>query len=263
MNRISIVREGEIPCSCAVLKSCSNFYETIQDGSLTCSYTKRKSFFLFPASESARQTGAASTKNERDKPIATKSAFTVCWFLLVFTITTSCSIACCEYKQAEKKKKQRNNFLRRKNIIGKKNKQNNHNMVAKSFSSPSSLLVLLLSLLLLSGDHRHTFCHAQTPEPSAATMEPSTEPSILPTGTDQWNGCYDVNDPSALVTVGQKTTICFVIADGIDWREERQYLRLHFQPVADTYSRFHVPRCKCQVVVVFFFSYFQQVKLPL
>lgn len=62
-----------------------------------------------------------------------------------------------------------------------------------------------------------------------------------PTG---WEGCVDPENRDALVTIGEKTTICLVIADGVDWSFERQYMRLHFQPIADEYSRFHVPNCK-------------------
>lgn len=43
------------------------------------------------------------------------------------------------------------------------------------------------------------------------------------------------------VTIGEPTTICLNIADGANWTSSRTYLRLNFQPIADQYSRFHVP----------------------
>lgn len=77
-----------------------------------------------------------------------------------------------------------------------------------------------------------------------------TEVPITPAPTSlSWQGCEDpVNGPS-LVTIGEKTTICLVISDGPDWSGPRSYMRLNFQPIADTYSRFHVPNSFKQLVI--------------
>jgi hypothetical protein len=89
----------------------------------------------------------------------------------------------------------------------------------------SRILPLWLGLrLVLAQD-------AETGSPTGAPTSP------------EWGGCVDPDDREALVTVGKKTTICLVLGDGIDWAEPRTYMRLHFQPIADDYSRFHVPNC--------------------
>mmetsp|Transcript_50151 Transcript_50151/g.76277 ORF Transcript_50151/g.76277 Transcript_50151/m.76277 type:complete len:280 (+) Transcript_50151:128-967(+) len=86
----------------------------------------------------------------------------------------------------------------------------------------------LLSLLTLLSWH----CQAQDP----------TSPPTPTVNADVWGGCVDPENRGALVTIGQKTTVCLVIGDGVDWQKQRTYMRLHFQPIADDYSRFHVPR---------------------
>jgi hypothetical protein len=73
-------------------------------------------------------------------------------------------------------------------------------------------------------------CKAQENATSAPTVAP-----------DVWGGCQ--YDPNAKVTIGDPTTICFNVADGVDWGEKVSYLRLNFEPAADEYSRFHVPGC--------------------
>jgi hypothetical protein len=94
--------------------------------------------------------------------------------------------------------------------------------------SGTTQLVFLLALLSWHG--------TQAQEPTAAPV----------VNEDVWGGCVDP-DPEkrgALVTIGQKTTVCLVIADGVDWQKQRTYMRLHFQPIADSYSRYQVPSCK-------------------
>ena len=88
----------------------------------------------------------------------------------------------------------------------------------------------IISLLLALLWH----CHAQ--DPTEAPVEQPNE--------DAWGGCVDPSNRGALVTIGKKTTVCLVIGDGVDWQTQRTYMRLHFQPIADQYSRFLVPNCK-------------------
>ena len=78
----------------------------------------------------------------------------------------------------------------------------------------------------------------------AETVSPTTISPTTQTTTDGWGGCVDPETGSSTVTIGEKTTICLVVADGVDWQAERTYMRLHFQPIADQYSRFVVPQCK-------------------
>jgi hypothetical protein len=58
-----------------------------------------------------------------------------------------------------------------------------------------------------------------------------------------WSGCVDPNNPGALVTIGQKTTVCLQIGNSENWGAGVEYIRLSFQPQGDEYSRFHVPNC--------------------
>lgn len=68
-------------------------------------------------------------------------------------------------------------------------------------------------------------------------------PTVAPTSTP-WGGCVDPSNRGAKVTIGERTTVCLVIANGVDWQEERKYIRLNFRPIADQYSRFTVPDCE-------------------
>ena len=60
----------------------------------------------------------------------------------------------------------------------------------------------------------------------------------------QYTGCVDPSDPTALVTIGEKTTVCLQIGNSLDWSSGVQYTRVSFQPEADKYTRFHLPNCK-------------------
>lgn len=73
--------------------------------------------------------------------------------------------------------------------------------------------------------------------------------------TVEWGGCEDPVDGAKKVTIGEKTTVCLTIADGTNWTESRQYIRVNFQPIADEYSRFAIPQC------TFLFSCFLWLEL--
>ena len=92
----------------------------------------------------------------------------------------------------------------------------------------------LLSCLCLLGSN--VVADQPPPEDTAA-------PTMAPTATP-WGGCVDPNDRNTLVTIGKPTTICLVLTDGPDWNVVKTYMRLNFKPIADEYSRFHVPECK-------------------
>lgn len=63
-----------------------------------------------------------------------------------------------------------------------------------------------------------------------------------------WTGCVDPVKGYELVTIGQPTTICLVLANNGDWSTEMDYVRINFQPIADYYSRFHVPKSFQQLI---------------
>jgi len=63
-----------------------------------------------------------------------------------------------------------------------------------------------------------------------------------------WTGCVDPVKGYELVTIGQPTTICLVLANNGDWSIEMDYVRINFQPIADYYSRFHVPKSFQQLI---------------
>jgi len=75
----------------------------------------------------------------------------------------------------------------------------------------------------------------------------TTPPTALST-FEGWQGCNDPVTGYQLVTIGQPTTICVVLANSPNWTEKMQYMRLNFQPIADEYSRFHVPQSYQQLV---------------
>jgi hypothetical protein len=78
------------------------------------------------------------------------------------------------------------------------------------------------------------------PDPSAGP------PTASPENT--WSGCVDPMNGYQPVTIGQKTTVCLVLANDGDWSTATDYMRLNFQPIADEYSRFHVPDSFTQLV---------------
>jgi hypothetical protein len=62
----------------------------------------------------------------------------------------------------------------------------------------------------------------------------------------------DPNEPRAPMTIGEPTTVCLIVADGVDWGRGITYMRLSFQPTVDQISRFQVPNCMCFTVPILF-----------
>eukprot|EP00542_Grammatophora_oceanica_P019166 CAMPEP_0194027284 /NCGR_PEP_ID=MMETSP0009_2-20130614/1457_1 /TAXON_ID=210454 /ORGANISM="Grammatophora oceanica, Strain CCMP 410" /LENGTH=272 /DNA_ID=CAMNT_0038666297 /DNA_START=45 /DNA_END=863 /DNA_ORIENTATION=+ len=80
-----------------------------------------------------------------------------------------------------------------------------------------------------------------TATPVVSTGTPTT--TAMPTFTP-WSGCTDpknLEGEDKLITIGKKHTICFSIGPGGNWAAGVSYLRYTFQPIADEYSRFHIP----------------------
>lgn len=63
-----------------------------------------------------------------------------------------------------------------------------------------------------------------------------------------WSGCVDPEKGFQPVTIGKPTMICLVLSNNGDWSSETDYMRLNFSPIADVYSRFHVPESFEQLV---------------
>jgi len=82
------------------------------------------------------------------------------------------------------------------------------------------------------------------PAPPPAPPPGGAPPPAVPT----WSGCVDPQLGAQPVTIGKPTTVCLVLANNGDWSTAVDYLRLNFQPTADEYSRFRVPRSFQQLV---------------
>lgn len=60
-----------------------------------------------------------------------------------------------------------------------------------------------------------------------------------------WGGCVDPRYPgSDKIEIGKRTVVCFHIGNSINWAGGVEYIRVSFAPVADQYSRLHIPNCK-------------------
>lgn len=93
------------------------------------------------------------------------------------------------------------------------------------------------------------------PGQTSATVAPGPAPGDAPppaspatsSGTS-WGGCVSPETGFEPVTIGKRTTICLVLSNNGDWSTETDYVRLNFSPIADQYSRFHVPQSFTQLV---------------
>jgi len=76
--------------------------------------------------------------------------------------------------------------------------------------------------------------------------------SLVVTAQSRWAGCNDPNvgdgESIQLVKIGEPTTICLALGPSGDWGAGATYVRYVFQPEADEYSRFHIPRSYAQLV---------------
>lgn len=113
------------------------------------------------------------------------------------------------------------------------------------FRKAAAPAALLLVLLLLSPFAVLSEDAAAAGSVTAAPVAESTTTSAPASG---WSGCVDPDTGYALVTIGQPTTVCLVLANDGDWTTKMTYMRLNFQPTADDYSRFHVPNSFSQLV---------------
>ena len=111
-------------------------------------------------------------------------------------------------------------------------------------TTSSSLLFLVAYLVSFSAVV--LVVTAQDPTLAPTTLDPRT---VAPTaeGTG-WTGCVDPFVGLSPVNIGSPTTVCLVLSNNVDWATPLTYMRLHFQPIADTYSRFHIPNSYNQLV---------------
>ncbi|CAB9508578.1 expressed unknown protein [Seminavis robusta] len=82
-----------------------------------------------------------------------------------------------------------------------------------------------------------------TANPQTAATVATIPPTTLAPNAD-WTGCVDPDSPDEPIRIGKKTTICIILGSNTNWNAgvpPVRYLRLSFQPLADEYSRFHVP----------------------
>ena len=129
-------------------------------------------------------------------------------------------------------------------------------LTRSSSESMVSTLLVFIGCCLLSLTPTSAQTPSNPPVDAAPTLTPvaATIPTEPPAGTTTaptipgWQGCNDPNLGFQPVTIGQPTTICLVLSGSPDWSTPVTYMRLNFQPMADTYSRFHVPDSFQQLV---------------
>jgi len=108
-------------------------------------------------------------------------------------------------------------------------------------------LLLFTSLLLSLGTV--PVASQQDNNDAQPSVQPAPlDPTMTPDSSPVWAGCVDPVKGYELVTIGQPTTICLILANNGDWSTEMDYMRINFQPIADDYSRFHVPKSFQQLI---------------
>jgi len=151
------------------------------------------------------------------------------------------------------------------NNINNNNNNNTHHeykniiITMATTTRSSSVGAVAALLLLLSAFVALPVAYSQDealspPAPPDPTMAPGTSPPNANTDANAnanantapeitWTGCVDPEKGYQPVTIGEETTICLVLANDGDWSSTggMDYMRLNFQPIADDYSRFHVP----------------------
>lgn len=111
-----------------------------------------------------------------------------------------------------------------------------------------SLLATTAAILILLAFLALPVASQDPPAPPPGGAPPPATPSNTNTSTSAWKGCVDPELGYQLVTIGEPTTVCLVLANAGDWSTAVDYMRLNFQPKADEYSRFRVPRSFRQLV---------------
>ena len=107
------------------------------------------------------------------------------------------------------------------------------------------LVALTASFLCLSGVSAQD---ASSPPVGAPTLQPITVAASSGPTISGWQGCVDPNGGFRPITIGEPTTVCLVLSNSPDWATPMSYMRLNFQPIADDYSRFHVPNSYNQLI---------------
>jgi hypothetical protein len=114
---------------------------------------------------------------------------------------------------------------------------------------PSSLRTFfLLCLVTTRGSTAQEQDASSSPLPATSPTNAPGAATTAPATSNVWGGCVDPTNGFRPVTIGEPTTVCLVLSSTPDWATEMSYLRLNFQPIADEYSRFHVPDSYNQLV---------------
>ena len=107
-------------------------------------------------------------------------------------------------------------------------------------SSDYNLFVMLSLRLVVVFASLLGFSVSQGPTPSPT---PSSTGAATPA---PWSGCVDPNNPNKpeIIQIGNPTTICLTLGPGGNWAAGVRYGRYTWRPIADQYSKFHIPKCK-------------------
>ena len=108
-------------------------------------------------------------------------------------------------------------------------------ILLSSFPLDSSTSTIMMSLRLALIASLLGFTFSQTGSPTPAP----------------WSGCVDPNNPDKpeIIKIGSPHTICLTLGPGGNWAAGVKYGRYTFRPKADQYSRFHIPKCKWNVIM--------------
>jgi hypothetical protein len=91
-----------------------------------------------------------------------------------------------------------------------------------------------------------------------ASAAPTAAPTPGQSVAGPWLGCVDPSESSNnnnnKIEIGKSTFVCLLIANAVDWAGGVEYTRVSFRPMADQYSRLHIPNCT-------FFSFFVVVRV--
>jgi len=117
---------------------------------------------------------------------------------------------------------------------------------SRSVAAIAATLLLLVAPFTASQNAAAPTFPPAPPDPTMAPGNAPPPPSATP--GDSPTACVDPVNGFELVTIGQPTTICLVLANDEDWSTQMKYMRLNFSPIADTYSRFHVPQSFDQLI---------------
>jgi hypothetical protein len=107
------------------------------------------------------------------------------------------------------------------------------------------LIVVAVGTILLSSSSSSSLENVGIPLllllqlPMIEAQQPTT------TTTTAWSGCINpkLTTKQNWIRSQQPTRVCISIANTTNWSAGAAYTRASFEPLADVYSRFHIPNC--------------------